>query len=257
MGASLANGGRARANRDSASEPITSTVSRCRFVLDAQAAVLGDLGELWGRGPWRTRALLGLGLATVGLATYWGIFAWSPELVRDVLGLRVSDPERTSRGERRLHGDELHRRAAGALVFCAVCLMARPAVCVCRLSRRCSHHGTGRVFVAPPVTPRPSGCSRSWRFSCWECTQVMRFISPSFSRHDFGPPARVPVSIWAVCLGAVILLVRGSLGGVAGPALGGGADVGLVLDGLDHSAVCSGDPRPRPAGVKNDFDLSD
>ena len=29
---------------------------------------------------------LGLGLATVGLATYWGIFAWSPELVGSILG---------------------------------------------------------------------------------------------------------------------------------------------------------------------------
>src|SRR5262249_2662056 len=32
-----------------------------------------DLAELLGRPPWRSRALLGLGLATVGLATYWGI----------------------------------------------------------------------------------------------------------------------------------------------------------------------------------------
>jgi MFS family permease len=59
---------------------------------------LGNLGELWGRGPWRTRALFGLGLATVGLATYWGIFAWSPELVREVLGPGVSDPKRQAAG---------------------------------------------------------------------------------------------------------------------------------------------------------------
>ncbi len=87
-----------RGTADSASEPIASTVplssSSSSMVSPPRAAVLGDLGELWGRGPWRTRAFLGLGLATVGLATYWGIFAWSPELVGEVLGPRVSDPER-------------------------------------------------------------------------------------------------------------------------------------------------------------------
>src|SRR5207237_3011232 len=42
------------------------------------------------------RALLGLGLATVGLATYWGSFAWGPELVASVLGDRASPEERQS-----------------------------------------------------------------------------------------------------------------------------------------------------------------
>jgi MFS family permease len=60
----------------------------------ATPAPMGDLGELWGRDPWRTRALLGLGLATVGLATYWGIFAWSPELVREVIGASGTDLNR-------------------------------------------------------------------------------------------------------------------------------------------------------------------
>jgi hypothetical protein len=46
----------------------------------------GGLAELFGPGPWRTRALLGLGLATVGLATYWGIFAWGHELAARALG---------------------------------------------------------------------------------------------------------------------------------------------------------------------------
>ena len=55
-----------------------------------------DLAELLGRQPWRGRALLGLGLATVGLATYWGIFAWGPELVATVMGERASAEERQS-----------------------------------------------------------------------------------------------------------------------------------------------------------------
>jgi hypothetical protein len=45
----------------------------------------GGLTELFGRGPWRSRAWLGLGLATVGLGTYWGAFAWGPELAGSVI----------------------------------------------------------------------------------------------------------------------------------------------------------------------------
>ncbi len=45
----------------------------------------GSLRELLGAGPWRRRALIGLGLASVGLGTYWGIYAWGPELVHEVL----------------------------------------------------------------------------------------------------------------------------------------------------------------------------
>jgi MFS family permease len=55
-----------------------------------------DLTELLGRPLWRSRALLGLGLATVGLATYWGIFAWGPELVATVMGNRASAEQRQS-----------------------------------------------------------------------------------------------------------------------------------------------------------------
>ena len=48
------------------------------------------LAELFGATPWRSRALLGLGLATVGLATYWGIFAWGPELAAGAIAGTVS-----------------------------------------------------------------------------------------------------------------------------------------------------------------------
>jgi MFS family permease len=56
----------------------------------------GSLRELLGAGPWRRRALIGLGLASVGLGTYWGIFAWGPELVHQVLRDSVSDEQRRS-----------------------------------------------------------------------------------------------------------------------------------------------------------------
>lgn len=53
----------------------------------------GSLGELLGTAQWRNRALIGLGLASVGLGTYWGIYAWGPELVREVLGNTVPEGE--------------------------------------------------------------------------------------------------------------------------------------------------------------------
>jgi len=57
----------------------------------------GSLGELLGVRQWRNRALIGLGLASVGLGTYWSIYAWAPELVREVLGNSVSPEEARSR----------------------------------------------------------------------------------------------------------------------------------------------------------------
>jgi MFS family permease len=54
----------------------------------------GSLAELLGDPRWRSRALLGLSLAAVGLATYWGVFISGPDLVREVLGTSVSDGQR-------------------------------------------------------------------------------------------------------------------------------------------------------------------
>ena len=58
----------------------------------------GSLRELLGDRRWRYRALLGLGLASIGLGTYWGIYAWGPELVKDILGDSVSKEEARSAG---------------------------------------------------------------------------------------------------------------------------------------------------------------
>lgn len=63
-----------------------------------QAEQLGSLGELLRDARWRPRALLALGLATVGLATYWGIFAWAPELVGEILGPSASKETKHAAG---------------------------------------------------------------------------------------------------------------------------------------------------------------
>src|SRR5262249_5001121 len=59
---------------------------------------LGSLGELIADQRWRTRALIGLGMAAVGLATYWGIFALAPELVAEALGLNAPADEKQASG---------------------------------------------------------------------------------------------------------------------------------------------------------------
>lgn len=55
---------------------------------------LGSLAELLGDRRWRFRALLGLSLASVGLATYWGIFTAGPDLFGQVLDPGASDAQR-------------------------------------------------------------------------------------------------------------------------------------------------------------------
>ncbi len=56
-------------------------------------AKMGSVSELLTDSRWKWRALLGLGLASIGLGTYWGIYAWGPELVREVLTERVDQVE--------------------------------------------------------------------------------------------------------------------------------------------------------------------
>lgn len=58
----------------------------------------GDLGELLGDPRWRARALVGLGLASVGLATYWGVFAYGPELAGATLGSGAAPARRQGAG---------------------------------------------------------------------------------------------------------------------------------------------------------------
>jgi len=54
----------------------------------------GDLSELIGDRRLLSRALLGLLLASIGLASYWATVPWSLELVGDVLGDTATDVEK-------------------------------------------------------------------------------------------------------------------------------------------------------------------
>ncbi len=213
---SAAEGG----TRDSASEPIAATASASSLSSSSipsppKPAALGDLGELWGRGPWRTRALLGLGLATVGLATYWGIFAWSPELVRDVLGPRVSDPE---------------RQAAWSFVYLLMNFTGGLLGLLC-FAPLASWRGRRFAFAVYHVGAAVTAPAAFWWAGSYAQALVLLSLMAFFvlGMHAgyaiYFPelfPTRLRATGSSACfnlgrvLGAVILLVRGSLGASLG-----------------------------------------
>jgi hypothetical protein len=89
--------------RRSKADGADATASIGGGAISATSALLRPLGgvrELLGCRPWRSRALVGLGLATVGLATFWGIFAWGPELAGTILGAGLSESRRQQMGSR-------------------------------------------------------------------------------------------------------------------------------------------------------------
>jgi MFS family permease len=69
------------------------------------ATTSGSLAELLTTPEFRKRAFIGLSLASIGLGTYWGIYAWGPELVRQVLTEDVDS----------LSGEELDQRVVDVM----------------------------------------------------------------------------------------------------------------------------------------------
>jgi MFS family permease len=176
---------------------------------------LGDLRELMGRQPWRSRALMGLSLATIGLATYWGIFAWSPELVRDVLGPRISAAERQASGSLAY----LLMNFTGGL-FGLLCFAPLASWRGRRFAFALYHVGAA---VAAPVAFLWTG---SLAQSLWLLSIMAFFVLGMHAGYAIYFPELFPTRLRAtgcsVCfnlgraLGAAILLVRGTLGAAIG-----------------------------------------
>ncbi|MDA2931225.1 MFS transporter [Acidobacteria bacterium AH-259-O06] len=91
-------------------------------------ARLGSFRELLGQQRWRTPALIGLGLASVGLGTYWSIYAWGPELVHSVLGESVSPEERRSAASLAYLIMNFTGGFAGLLAFAPITMMTNRRV---------------------------------------------------------------------------------------------------------------------------------
>jgi MFS family permease len=197
-------------------EPIVSNPSAAPMpAVPVKPADLGDLGELWGGDPWRMRALFGLGLATVGLATYWGIFAWSPELVRDILGPGVSDPERQAAASRVYMVMNFTGGLLGLLCFAPLAAWRGR-----RFAFAFYHIGAA---ITAPATFLLAG---SYAQALGLLSLMAFFVLGMHAGYAIYFPELFPTRLRATgssacfnlgrVLGAVILLVRGSLGASLG-----------------------------------------
>jgi MFS family permease len=194
---------------------------------------LGNLRELWAVPLWRSRALLGLALATVGLATYWGIFAWAPELVGIVLGDSVSAQERGEAGSRAYLIMNFTGGLLGLLSFAPLASWRgrRFAFAV---------YHVGAAIVAPVAFL----CASTYTQALWLLSIMAFFVLGMHAGYAIYFPELFPTRLRAtgasVCfnlgrvLGAAILIVRAMLGSALGlrwavVVLSGLFWVGLVL----------------------------
>ena len=88
---------------------------------------------------WLSRALLGLGLAAVGLGTYWGIFAWGPELAARAFGAGASPGAELKAASRAYLLMNFTGGLAGLLTFAPLAnrLGRRGAFAVYHVARAC------------------------------------------------------------------------------------------------------------------------
>jgi MFS family permease len=194
---------------------------------------LGNLGELFGCEPWRGRAFVGLGLATIGLATYWGIFAWTPELVGLILGDQVPSGERQAAGSRVYLLMNFTGGLLGLLAFAPLASWR---------GRRFTFafYQLGAAIVAPVVFLG----ARTYVQALWLLPVMAFFVLGMHAGYAIYFPELFPTRLRAtgssVCfnlgrvLGAAILVVRGTLGSALGlrgavAALSGLFWVGLLI----------------------------
>jgi MFS family permease len=175
----------------------------------------GDLRELFGAGPWRSRALLGLALAAVGLATFWGIFAWSPELIGLVLGDNVPKAEQQSLGSRAYLLMNFTGGLLGLLAFAPLASWR---------GRRFAFalYHVGAAITAPIAFLGAASVTQAF----WMLPVMAFFVLGMHAGYAIYFPELFPTRLRAtgssVCfnvgrvLGAVILLVRGLLGAALG-----------------------------------------
>jgi hypothetical protein len=192
---------------------------------------LGELRELFGSGPWRSRALLGLGLATVGLATFWGILGWSKELAGLNLGAGVSEAQREQMGSRAYLLTNVTGGLLGLLAFAPLASWRGR-----RFAFAVYHVGAG---VLAPL------CflgARTYVQALWLLPVMAFFVLGMHAGYAVYFPELFPTRLRATgssacfnlgrVLGALILLVRGTLGAAIGLRWAAVAMSGLFWVGL-------------------------
>jgi MFS family permease len=195
------------------------------------APALGDLRELFGVEPWRTRALLGLALATVGLATFWGIFAWSPELIGLILDKSLPQAQRNAMGSQTYFIMNCTGGLLGLLSFAPLASWRgrRFAFAV---------YHVGAAIVAPLAFLWASTYAQA---TCLLTLMAFFVLGMHAGYAIYFPelfPTRLRATGSSVCFnlgrvfGALILIVRGRLGSALGLRHAAVAMSGLFLIGL-------------------------
>jgi predicted MFS family arabinose efflux permease len=210
-------------------EPPKSAPSDCNHA--AGAVESGGLAELFGPGPWRTRAILGLGLATVGLATYWGIFAWGPELAARAL-------DESASAER--------KQAASSLAYLLMNFSGGllGLLSFAPLANRLGRRGAFALYHAGAGLLVPCTFLTGYGYAPTLCLLSLMafFVLGMHAGYAIYFPELFPTRLRAtgaiVCfnlgrvLGAVILLIRGELGARLGMAAAASAISCLFWLGL-------------------------
>ncbi len=175
----------------------------------------GSLRELLGPGPWRRRALIGLGLASVGLGTYWGIYAWGPELVKEVLGDTVSAEESRSAASFAYLIMNFTGGLAGLLLFAPITMLTN------RRTAFAFYH-IGALIVVPITF---LGCQAYWHTLVMLPVTAFFVVGMHAGYAIYFPelfPTRLRATGASFCfnvgrfVSALMLLVRGQLRNVIG-----------------------------------------
>jgi len=106
---------------------------------------LGSFRELLGTPIWRRRALLGCGLAAVGLATFWGVMVQGQDLTRDFLTRAGLSPEQVTFWKIFIYGFvQITGAGIGMLLFGPICawIGRRPAFIIFHIL----------AFIVVPIT---------------------------------------------------------------------------------------------------------
>ena len=200
---------------DQGSDSVDALSGNSRPEFAAASSKTGGLAELFGPGPWRFRALLGLGLATVGLGTYWGIFAWGGELAASVLPDGSLPETRQSASSLAYLLMNFTGGLLGLLVFAPMASWRgrRFAFAV--------YHIGAAIFA--PLTFLGA---RTYPQALWLLPVMAFFVLGMHAGYAIYFPELFPTRLRAtgssVCfnlgrvLGAVILLIRGTLGSILG-----------------------------------------
>ena len=170
----------------------------------------GSLRELLGSGPWRSRALIGLGLASVGLGTYWGIYAWGPELVHEVLGDSGTAQERRSMASTVYLVMSFTGGLAGLLLFAPITMATNRRIAF-------AFYHLGAIIVVPVTF---LGCQAYWQTMIMLPIMAFFVVGMHAGYAIYFPelfPTRLRATGASFCfnvgrlVSAVMLLVRGEL----------------------------------------------